>query len=222
MRLAENRCVVVFDLDGTLTWRDTYVSYLIGFLIRHPSRFLRTVHLPWFVLRFYLGRITNTELKQEFLRACLGGLERSALEKWTKTFLDELLAGGFVGGGLKTLEHHRRQGDILVLMTASLDLYADEVGNQLGFHHVICSNAEWLGDRLSGRLSSPNRYGEEKVRCLRTLKKQYPEHTVIAYADHYSDIPLLRAADQGFLVNGAARSRRLARQAGISQKVWGV
>ena len=39
--------VVLFDLDGTLTRRDTYLAYLIGYLLRHPARlkitFLRLI-----------------------------------------------------------------------------------------------------------------------------------------------------------------------------------
>jgi len=214
------RNLVVFDLDGTLTRRDTYVRYLFGYLIRHPWRFVRVLHLPWFVLQFYLGRISNTALKQTFLRACLGGLERPALLRWTQTFLDKLFAGGFVQEGLITLDRHHKRGDVLVLLTASLDLYVDDLGNRLGFHHVICTRVEWQRNKLSGRLSGPNRYGTEKVRCLQTLKEQYRGHPVIAYADHHSDIPLLQLADEGVLINGTAKSCRLARQAGLLYKAW--
>jgi HAD superfamily hydrolase (TIGR01490 family) len=214
------RYLVVFDLDGTLTRGDTYVRYLFGYLVRHPWRFGRVLHLPWFVLQFYLGRITNTVLKEKFLSACLGGLERPVLLRWTETFLDKLFASGFREGGLITLDQHQKRGDVLVLLTASLDLYVDQVGSRLGFHHVICSRVEWQGNNLSGRLSGPNRYGAEKVRCLQALKKQYRGYTVIAYADHHSDIPLLQLADDGVLVNGTARSCRLARQSGILQRVW--
>jgi HAD superfamily hydrolase (TIGR01490 family) len=212
--------LVVFDLDGTLTRGDTYVRYLFGYLVRHPWRFVRALHLPWFVLQFYLGRISNTVLKEKFLSACLGGLERPVLLQWTQTFLDKLLAGGFREEGLMTLDRHRKQGDVLVLLTASLDLYVDEVGSRLGFHHVICTQVEWQGDKLSGRLSSPNRYGTEKVRCLQGLKEQYSGYTVIAYADDHSDIPLLQLADEGVLVNGKAGSCRLARQSGILERIW--
>jgi hypothetical protein len=31
-------CVALFDLDGTLTWRDTLLPFLAGYLIRHPQQ----------------------------------------------------------------------------------------------------------------------------------------------------------------------------------------
>jgi HAD superfamily hydrolase (TIGR01490 family) len=214
------RYLTIFDLDGTLTRHDTYIRYLFGYLVRHPWRFLLALHLPWFVLQFYLGRISNTVLKEKFLSACLGGLERPVLLRWTQTFLDELFANGFREEGLSTLDRHRKRGDVLVLLTASLDLYADDLGSRLGFHQVICTQVEWQGNKLSGRLSSPNRYGAEKVRCLQGLKENYRGYSVIAYADHHSDISLLQLADEGVLVNGKADSCRLARQAGILERIW--
>ena len=214
------RYLAVFDLDGTLTRRDTYVRYLFRYLVRHPARFVRVLQLPWFVLQFYLGRISNTVLKEKFLGACLGGLDRPGLLRWTHAFLDELFASGFREEGLMTLDRHRKRGDVLVLLTASLDLYVDQVGSRLGFHHVICTKVEWQGNKLSGRLSGPNRYGAEKVRCLQELKEQYRGYPVIAYADHHSDIPFLQLADEGVLVNGTAKSCRLAGQSGILHRVW--
>ena len=33
--------VALFDLDGTLTWRDTLLPFLAGYACRHPTRLLR-------------------------------------------------------------------------------------------------------------------------------------------------------------------------------------
>ncbi|MGH7232969.1 MAG: HAD family hydrolase [Nitrospiraceae bacterium] len=214
------RRLAVFDLDGTLTRRDSYLPYLIGFLVRHPRRLVRTLHLPWQVCRFVIGGISNTDLKRQFLHACLGGVRRAEVRRWTEAFVDGLIARGFRRDALAALEQHRQNGDVLVLLTASFDLYADELARRLKFDQVICTQAEWRGDRLSGNLASPNRYGAEKLRCLTELKKAYPAATIIAYADHHSDLPLLRFADKGILINGTAHAQTLAARDGIPCLQW--
>jgi phosphatidylglycerophosphatase C len=213
-------CLTVFDLDGTLTRNDTYLPYLLGFLIRHPWRFARVVSLPWSMLLSFLGWIDNTELKQRFLGAFLAGTQRRELERWTQSFLNRLIIRDLHKEGIRTLEAHRQNGDTLVLLTASLDLYVEQLGAKLGFHHVICTKTEWKEETLSGKLSSPNRYGEEKAQCLKELKEQYAHLSVVAYADHHSDISLLTLADHGILVNGTTQARQLAVREGIPRQVW--
>jgi hypothetical protein len=58
--MSTRRCVVIFDLNGTLTHRDSYLAYLAGFLIRHPQRLLRILPVPLTVLKYALRRINIT------------------------------------------------------------------------------------------------------------------------------------------------------------------
>ncbi|MBS0396430.1 MAG: HAD-IB family hydrolase, partial [Proteobacteria bacterium] len=44
----------MFDLDGTLTWHDTLVPYLLAALRRHPGRLARLAPVPLAALRFVL------------------------------------------------------------------------------------------------------------------------------------------------------------------------
>jgi phosphatidylglycerophosphatase C len=214
------RGVVIFDLDGTLTRRDSYVPYLAGFLLRHPRRLLHILPLPWVVLKYGLGRVTNTDLKQHFLHAVFGGASRREVESWTRIFVDRLLVDGLRPEAREALERHRNRGDLLVLLTASFDLYVHEIGRRLGFDHVLCTQAEWLDGRLSGKLAGPNHRGEEKVRCLLRLRDAHAESTIVAYADHHSDLAFLRQADQATLVNGSFKTRRLAKEQGIPCATW--
>ena len=218
--MASERCVAIFDLDGTLTRRDSYLEYLTGFLIRHPRRLLRILPLPWAAVKYVLKRLDNTALKQQFLHAVLGGASRRDVEIWTRAFVDHLLANGLRRDALQALEGHRERGDLLVLLTASFDLYAHEIGRRLGFDQVICTKVEWVNGSLSGKLGGPNHRGEEKVRCLLRLKHDYGGASVIAYADHHSDLAFLQLADRGTLINGTSRTRRLAKQKGIACAIW--
>jgi phosphatidylglycerophosphatase C len=218
--MATQRCLAVFDLDGTLTRRDSYLGYLSGFLLRHPRRLPRIFPLTWTVLKYALRRITNTELKQHFLHAVFAGASQREIEDWTGLFVDRLIAKGLRPQARQVLERHRERGDVLVLLTASFDLYVHEIGRRLGFNAVFCTKAEWVDGHVSGKLAGPNHHGEEKVRCLQRLKEAHVGCTIAAYADHRSDLAVLQLADEATLVNGTCRGRRLAKQQGISCATW--
>lgn len=212
--------ITIFDLDRTLSLWDTYLSYLGGYLCRHPRRIARCAGLPFAVLLFGLGRITNAVLKEWFLGAVLGGVSRSDIESWTQEFLERLISSGLSNEGLMTLAEHRGQGDHLVLLSASPDCYVTELGRRLGFDEVICTTIEWQQDCISGRLAGPNLQGTQKVQIVRDIRERFKGSKIIAYADDASDLAMLRLVDQGVLVNGNAKMRRLALQEGLGLARW--
>jgi HAD superfamily hydrolase (TIGR01490 family) len=103
-------------------------------------------------------------------------------------------------GALERIAWHRSQGHLLVLASASLDLYLDHVGAQLGFDHVLCTRlASRRGDdgieRLTGALEGPDCTGPEKLRRLAALLGELRAHELHAYGDSAGDRELLAAAD---------------------------
>ena len=212
--------VTIFDLDHTLTRRDTFLQYLAGFLLRNPVRILRCIGLPFAVAKFYLGLIDNGQLKESFLSAVLGGMHRQEIEAWTRQFVSQLGSHGLNAKALDVLRQHRQAGDLLVLMTASPDCYVLELGKVLGFEEIICTATEFVAERMSGRIAGANVRGKEKLRRLEGLRCRFQNHFITAYADDSSDVPLLRAVDRGVLVNGNSCTTAQASEYGISFCSW--
>lgn len=212
--------IAVFDLDHTLSRSDSFLYYLFGFLARRPWRIVRCVHLPIMVFLFWVGLVKNTKLKESFLHAVLGGIRKTHVSAWTQVFVESFLRHQIRRDGLVTLETHRQAGDRLILLTASLDCYVREVGRRLGFDDVVCTRVEWKDERLSGRLASPNMRGEEKVRALQDIRARFGQRPITAYADHRSDLAMLRVVDHGVLVNGQRRTRSHAMRDRIQCVVW--
>jgi phosphatidylglycerophosphatase C len=215
MRLA------VFDLDGTLTRHDTLVPYALGFVVR--KRFWRLPALL-LVLPAVIGNAIGVSdrggLKSAFIRATLGGCRREDLERWTATFIKRLEVDGFFSQAIEAVRTHARAGDRLVLLSASTDLYVPAIGQALGFQEVICTGVRWDGEHLVGTLTTPNRRGEEKARCVTALRARYPGVPSAAYGNAASDIAHLKLVEQGVLVNGSAAARRQAARAGIVCTEW--
>jgi phosphatidylglycerophosphatase C len=215
------RSVALLDLDGTITRGDTYLAYLRHVLSRRPYRVLRCLGLPIHVAKFGFGRITNSALKSLFLRAVLGGLRRDEIERHTREFIERRFARLVKPAALERIEWHRTRGDELLLVSASLDVYAIAIGAALGFDAVICTRAAWDGDRLAGGLEGPNLLGDAKVEAVRRfLDAEGGSRHVTAYSDHHSDLPLLRFADVGIAVDPTSRLGEVAAAQGLCIETW--
>ena len=158
----------IFDLDGTITRYDTYLRYLIGYLIRHPRRLIPAARLPWVVAQFYFGFVDNTYVKKQFLRAILAGSTREEIDTWNLKFIEELMRTGVRKEAIAHIHYHRTLGHKLILATASLDFYVRPLAEKLGFEYVVCTQSKWTdNDRLVGDLIGPNCYGRAKLELLR-------------------------------------------------------
>ena len=202
--------LAVFDLDGTITRHDTLIQYVLGYLKTRPWRVLGFLLAVPAVLRYVLGGSDRGALKASVIHWTLGRSTRAELDAWTARFVPNLLADGVFKDAMARIAAHRRDGDVLVLMSASPDLYVPAIGRQLGFTETTCTGVRWDGDRLDGALTTANCRGEEKARRFETLRTRHPGIRTVAYGNAASDLPHLRLADRGVLVNGNASARRQA------------
>ena len=212
--------LALFDLDGTITRHNTLAPYTLGLLLRHPLRILRLPRVLPALVRFALGRCDHGELKSAYIHKTFGGLERRELDEWTAHFVPRLLKRGLFGDARAAIERHRRNGDRLALLSASIDLYVPAIGRALGFKDIECTGVAWEGPRLIGTLTTANRRGAEKVRCLEALRARHPGMDVIAYGNAASDLAHLRLAEHGVLVNGSRNAMRQAALDGVSCVIW--
>lgn len=213
--------LALFDLDGTLTWHDSLLPFLWGYLLRHPWRVLRLWRLPAALARYGLAGRDRGVLKAALIGMVMGGDARAEVDAWAQRFVAAMQGrGSFRAGALAALEAHRRAGDRLVLLSASPDLYVPLIGRLLGFERSVCTEVLWRDERLCGALRSANRHGPEKLRCLEALRRDFPGLPVTAYGNSASDLVHLEAAEHGVLVNGNGVARRAAWRAGLTVADW--
>jgi phosphatidylglycerophosphatase C len=213
--------LVFFDLDETITRHDTLLPYAWGFMLRYtPWRIPLLLGILPAVIQFVLRLGDEGVVKQAFIRCAMGGSRRTTIEAWTARFVPRLLRQSVFADALKQLAWHRDRGDYLVLMSASTDLYVPAIARELGFNETICTGVRWDGARLDGSLTTPNRKGAEKARCFTAFVERRPGHTTVAYGNSFTDLPHLRLAKRGFLVNGSNKARRAAQSFGVVCVDW--
>jgi HAD superfamily hydrolase (TIGR01490 family) len=202
--------LAVFDLDGTITRHDTLWPFLFGYLWPRPWRLPRMLLAVPAALRFPFKR-DHGDIKGASIHAALGGLRRPTLDRWAERYVARVLCRGLYAEALAAIAAHRRQGDRLLLMSASTDLYVPRIGAALRFDETICTKVRWRQDgTLDGHLASANCRGEEKLRCLQALVARERPERVYAYADSRSDLPHLQWVQHGFLINASRATLRSA------------
>ncbi len=218
--------IAIFDLDGTITTRDTTAAFLLGYLREHPRRLAHCVPLAVSTAGFAAGLVDNAGLKRAAIRAILGGASREEVAAWVDRFVPWCLKALVRPAARTRIEAHKSAGHHVILASASLDLHVEPLAKALGFAEVICTKVAWTrGQRISGDLDGGNIRADKKLAAVQravSLAESAPRSArVIAYSDHHADLPLLRWADQAVAVNPTRRLAAAATIEGIPIEDWG-
>lgn len=206
----------IFDLDGTVTRKDTYLPFLFFCFKQVGLRTWPALLLPIFSLLYFLRMVTNARLKEALLASVLSGVTVERLKPLIEKYAAALMEIGLNEPLVEIVQEHLKRGDRVILVTASFDLYVEKIAERLGILHVVCTWAEVLGGIVTGRLCGENCYGAEKVKRLETLLAPMDWRSAIFYTDHHSDLPLLKKVSRAYLVNPARKTRGLLKEYGFA------
>jgi phosphatidylglycerophosphatase C len=211
--------IAIFDLDGTITRRDTLVPFLLGWLKQQGVGAVRVAGaLP--ALLAYVFHRDRGKLKQSLVRIAMRGAPRAEVDRWAAEFARETTRIRLHDSAVRAIAKHKAAGDRLILMSASVDLYVPRIGEALGFHETICTGVRWNGATLDGHLTTENCRGEEKARQLRAIQSRFPSCAISAYGNALSDVPHLKLAEHGVFVNAPPRVQSWLKKTGIHCESW--
>ena len=204
----QERRLVAFDFDGTLTVRDSFTAFLrwrtglrgaLGGLARL---------LPELVLYPLLR--DRGRLKAATVRVFLAGLTRAELEAQAGRFATEAAAGLFRPDALAAWTAHGAAGARRIIVTASPEETVAPFAEHLGAEGLIGTRLDWTADgRAAGGLDGANCRGAEKVR---RLKARFGEGVALAdaYGDTSGDREMLALAERGHMRLFTGRPARIA------------
>ncbi len=148
-------------------------------------------------LRHLLVRDSNemrARGKANMLRHTLGGRNIAEIEAAGRAYA-QTLPELYRASTLERIAWHRAEGHMLVLVSASLRVYAEPAAKALGFDHVIAVDLDVdPAGRLTGELAGSNIRGPEKARRLRELLGE-SRPSLWAYGDSAGDEDMLAMAD---------------------------
>jgi HAD superfamily hydrolase (TIGR01490 family) len=220
--------LAVYDMDRTVTRRPTYTPFLLHCALRRaPWRLLFLPLVALSMLAYFIRLIDRAKLKEINHHLLLGStIHPRELKPLVESFADKQVATNIRAGAREAIRRDKTEGRRVVLATASYRLYADAIGDRLGFDDVIGTGSIiGLDDRVHARIAGENCYGPAKLRMIadwveKSGLKGLHGH-VRFYSDHVSDQPAFEWADEPVAVNPHGKLRRLAERRGWKVEDWG-
>ena len=192
--------VYAFDFDGTLTRSDTLLAFIRHACGRWAMLWGFLCCLPWIVLM--IARLyPNYKAKQRLFAHFFKGWTLARFDEECRSFAH---THGSVlrPQGMATLRKALAQGAEVAIVSASIDNWVKPFFTEL-IHNgasliVLGTKIESIDGIVTGRFSTPNCYGAEKVRRIREAFPKRDEYRFTAYGDSRGDKEMLDYADQKY------------------------
>jgi phosphatidylglycerophosphatase C len=186
------RAVAAFDFDGTLTRRDTLVPFL-RLVAGTPSWARASLSCVRHLADRDAGQ-RRDRMKATMIRRVFAGRAVTTVEPVAERYAVEM-TDRLWPGSLERVAWHGAQGHRLVLVSASLALYARPAAEALGFDDVIAVELETADCHYTGAMGGPNVRGDQKAVQLRALLGDRPGE-LWAYGNSAGDTAMLAMADR--------------------------
>lgn len=199
MLIHEKPVIAAFDFDGTITKRDSLISFLAFTAGKWQTAKKLLLASPQ-IVRFLLNQISRQEAKEAILKQFFKGVPFHQLQELGEAFSHSAALANLVyPAALKRLEWHRSQKHRCILISASLDVYLKPWSMKQGFDDLICSTLEIdQNGNATGLLKGKNCWGPEKEERLLNLVGSKEDYILYAYGDSRGDEQLLSKADYPF------------------------
>ena len=145
-----NNVIAAFDLDGTLTNRDTFLHILIrtfGYIGLAKGLCTNTFN----IFKYQFGLTSNHDAKEAFFSHFFKGLQAEDFERLCRTYSLNVLPGLIKKEAAARYTWHLERGHQLVIVSASIRNWIEPWALRSGFTHVIATEVEVDCERITGR-----------------------------------------------------------------------
>ena len=225
---AAGRRVAVFDLDGTLLRGDTTAEFIRGLILRSPPRAAAALLVAPVLGPFFFVPFARRHAITVLLWIATADVPPERIQALAEEFAARHAAeGNQISVALDRLHAHLEAGHRVIIATGCADWLATAVCRALGLDTVEVVAARLQHGRNFVR-PSPGcgmwnalptstgafSFGVEKVRRLSAAGISLP--VAYAYTDSVTDLPLLLAATERYVVDpGPRRLHRIRDKAGL-------
>jgi phosphoserine phosphatase len=219
MRAIDPIPVLIFDLDGTILRSNSFPLWVVFLLIGRISGLglQRRASLSMSTMRLLLsrkfGRLNHDELQRRLqlaLKAAIGDCSLAAMHRFQASLSRRVRAN--LGSLLRLMVE--RQIDA-VLATAAAAEYAEPLGRQLGFRHVLATRP----DRIVGELANAGHLKRQRVADF-LRDAGWHDRSLVLFTDHQDDLPLIRDSNVVYWFGSADMLARVRTQAAATRFIY--
>lgn len=207
------RTAAFFDLDKTIIARSSTLAFSKpffegGLLTRRAV--LRSAYANFL---FGLNGADHDQLERmrSYLTAMVDGWDVEVVRESVRRTLRDVIDPIVYAEAVDLIEHHRRAGRDVVIVSASGSEVVEPVGELLGITDVIATRLVERAGRYTGEVEF-YAYGPHKATAMKRLAEErgYDLSACFAYSDSETDVPMLETVGHPFCVNPDKTLRRIA------------
>lgn len=217
--------IAVFDLDGTLLDGQSG-TLVLRYLLKHNLVSSKAgAKAAWWGVRYKLHLPHRQSEVREIIFQELCSQPPERVDEVMRVFHDEVMVPRYYPKGVEELHRRKADGEFTVIVSATFDDIAQAACAYLGADAALATLMERdASGAYTGRVLGEVTAGAEKLRRLRVFADERfgadGWALAHAYGDHYTDAPLLEAAQTCAAVNAGPTLRREARRRGWPQVSW--
>lgn len=211
--------LAIFDLDNTLLGGDSdhaWGEFLCEKGIVDSDEYSRAN--DYFYEQYKNGGLDIFEFL-EFALKPLAQLDREQLNELHNQFMQEKIAPIMLPKAKELLENHRKQGDYLLIITATNRFVTGPIADALGVDEIIATDPEEVDGQYTGKVAGIPCFQDGKVTRLNAWLESN-EHSLeesYFYSDSHNDLPLLERVTYPVAVNPDETL-----EAHANEKLWPV
>jgi len=206
--------IVLFDVDNVLVRGQTQKLLLTFLFKRGKINWLFFIKIYfWFLLyKFNLNK-NIVKIREEAFNI-MNGWSKVETEEIFKEFFDQEIKPRIFHQAVDLVHFYHNKNYEIILVSASLSEIVNKLKDYLSLRFAIATKLEVMNDRYTGKTTGLVPYGEDKIKAVRELLDTYgfSLEESYAYADHFSDLPLLEIVKTPTVVNPDKKLRRIAKK----------
>jgi phosphatidylglycerophosphatase C len=187
------RNLALFDFDGTLTKRDTFLEF-IKYSRGSSLFFLGFLSISPLLVFYKLGLLKNWRLKQIVLRLFFGGTSVAEFQNWCNSFAVNKVPQFIREEAFERIKYHKSRGDDIYVVSASAENWVKPYCESVSVY-CIATKLVVNGGKISGEIDGRNCYGNEKVKRIKAQLDVDKFNSIFAYGDSEGDKEMLELAD---------------------------
>ena len=217
--------LAVFDFDGTSIYGNSPVTLVKHLFLNRMMGPISCLQVGFWGIAYHFHLPQNEAWVRGKVFKSFQGMPREDVDKFLRDFYDERIEKMWLPKAQAAIDRHVAAGDEVLWISATFEPIVERAAELHRMPHFMATQMEPLDDGTYGtKVVGKPMEGHEKLKAVqRWADERFGPgnwELTYAYADHYSDTPLLTAAVHPCCVNPGPTLRKHAEKVGWPIEEW--
>jgi HAD superfamily hydrolase (TIGR01490 family) len=184
-KYTDQKTIAFFDFDGTITSQDSLVCFLKE-TFGSPRFYLGVFSMMPVLLAYKLKLLSNHDAKEKFIAHYFKGWSVDDFKKSADSYSQNGIDIIVRPDAKEKLQWHQDQGHKVVVVSASIESWL-QLWCDNNKYELIGTKLEIKNGKVTGKFSTRNCYGQEKVNRITNNYSLEDYSDIYAYGDSMGD-----------------------------------